>query len=257
MKPDRSWIDALRGDAFSSSADFPIIDSRKYVPLRLDEVAERVQGRSVVHVGCVDHEGLIGQKIESGMWLHKRLSDVASKCVGVDINESGIARLVQEGWADVFVGDITRPDTFVDPGTAWDVIVLGEIVEHVDNPVAFLAAIREAWAGRCNRLILTLPNAFAWSTLRSTGRSVESINTDHRYWFTPYTAAKVATQAGFIVNDIALCENYPENPSAGPASRSKQRLLRSVLIRRPLWRSSVVIDLEAAPEPERVTGSNA
>ena len=38
--------------------------------------------------------------------------------------------------------------------------------------------------------------------------SGEYSDADHRYWFTPYTLAKVCSHAGYIVQEINFCEDH-------------------------------------------------
>ena len=243
MQLNQSWRDALTGVTFSNGQGFEITADERVVPLRLDAAEDLVRGKRVVHVGCVDHVPLLSAKIDQDLWMHGRLTRAAATCVGVDVNAEGIAALQELGYDNVFVGDITHPDSFVEPSTRWDLLFLGEIVEHVDNPVDFLSSIRRAWEGRVDEVVLTVPNAFAWSSLRSVLRSVERINTDHRYWFTPFTAAKVAMQAGFEVSSITMCENFPPARGGLPHKRLKQWMLGRWLRRNPLMRSSILIVL--------------
>lgn len=243
MKLDKSWHDALDGTTFSGGQAFEI-PTDGAVPLRIDVVEFLVRGRNVIHVGCVDHLPLLEQKIADDTWLHARITRVANSCIGVDVNDAGIEALKQRAIENVTVGDVTHPESFVDDESRWDLMVLGEIVEHVDDPVAFLSSIRTEWAGRLDGLIVTLPNAWAWSSLRAVFRRQELVNTDHRYWFTPFTAAKVATCAGFDVVELTMAEYFGSTDTMSPLSRIKQAVLTRYLRRNPLVRSSIVLHLE-------------
>lgn len=257
MKPNIQWTDALEGTTFSSAQEFLI--EKSTVTFRSEFLTEAVEGRRVIHVGCVDHLELIDEKVRRHQWLHQILCESAERCLGVDINVDGIDTIKRMGWTDVVAGDITVPSAFLDDADPWDLLVLGEILEHVDNPVDFLAQVRAGWEGRCDRMIITVPNAFAWPTVRSVLRSREDINTDHRFWFTPFTAAKVATRAGWVVESITLCESFPY-PRRGPLhKRLKRAVLLRWLQRNPLMRTSVVLTMHSGRlEPEGVpagTGS--
>ncbi len=241
MQLNSQWTDALAGTTFSSSATFEIEKSGSI--LRSEFLAQSIAGQRVVHVGCVDHPGLIDEKIKNREWLHQILCESADRCLGVDNNVDGIEAVKARGWNDVVAADITQPSTFLDDSDSWDCLVLGEILEHVDNPVDFLTRIRTGWAGRCDRMIVTVPNAFGWTTMRSVLRAREDINTDHRFWFSPYTAAKVATRAGWTVESITMCESFPY-PLGGPIhKRIKRAALGRWLQRNPLMRSSVVLTI--------------
>ncbi len=158
----------------------------------------------MLHIGFTDHRELIESKRIHDQWLHQRLMRAASRCLGVDIDADAV------GWCRdaLGIGDIHVHDVIADPAlpaitaTRWDVAVLGEILEHVPNPAAFLAALRDKYGAHIGRLIVTVPNAFFLENFTSARRDVEFINTDHRYWFSPFTLAKVAHDAGWTLDNF-------------------------------------------------------
>jgi hypothetical protein len=92
----------------------------------------------------------------------------------------------------------------------WDYIVAGEVLEHIDDPVMFLKSIREKYGACTERIIITVPNALSYTNFRFALRNIEMINSDHRFWFTPFTLMKVATEAGIEVEDYDLCgDDHP------------------------------------------------
>ena len=78
----------------------------------------------------------------------------------------------------------------------WHYAVFGEILEHVDDPVLFLRSAFSNYRESIDQVVITVPNAFAWRNFQNACQGVEQINTDHRYWFTPYTLCKVMIRAG-------------------------------------------------------------
>jgi len=242
MKLDETWASSLDDDDFSAARAFAVTSDRRRVPTRFDLARELTAGQSVLHVGCVDHLPLIDDKIAAGTWMHEVLTRSAARCGGIDVNAEGIEQLRERGYGDLYVGDVSNPsDELLADG--WGLLFLGEILEHTDDPIGFLRGIRESWGTSVDRVIVTVPNALAWSTLRGATHSVEVINTDHRFWFTPFTMAKVATRAGFRVEALHMCEAFPENPAAGKASLVRQKALNAVLARRPIFQSCVVVEL--------------
>lgn len=241
MKLDDQWVSALRGETFSSGQSFLVRSEGARVPTRFDLARELAVGRSVLHVGCVDHVPLLDEKLAAGTWMHDVLAGAATRLGGIDVNAEGIELLRERGYADLHVGDVSRPS----PELAkdhWDVLFLGEMLEHHDDPVGFLSRIRERWS-HVGNVVVTVPNAFAWSTLRRTLRSEELINTDHRFWFTPFTIAKVAVRAGFSVDELHMCESSAPQAGAPLPGRVKQGVLRFALARRPIYRSCIVVVL--------------
>ena len=117
----------------------------------------------------------------------------------------GIEYLASIGYDDVLSGDLNGGDIF--PKVAsdhFDYAIFGEVLEHVDNPVAFLGDFRALYKDTVDRVVVTVPNAFRHNNVKALLSSDEVINTDHRYWFTPFTIAKVATRAGLVVEDVFM-----------------------------------------------------
>lgn len=242
MKFTSDQIAYLQGEKFSSGepVEYAFDASDAEYRSRVDWLMQLCRGSSVVHVGCVDHEPqMIRRKLSKGKWVHKQLCEVATRCMGVDINEEGIRYIREElGYEDVIAADITAAPCDELRRTQWDYLVLGEVLEHIDNPVAFLAAIREHYANCIKQMIITVPNAFAMENHRAAGRRREVINTDHRFWFTPYTLGKVVTEAGLRPREVVMCRN-------GVVKR--RSLLKNASMRkRPLYRNGILMVADLA-----------
>jgi hypothetical protein len=82
-----------------------------------------------------------------------------------------------------------------------------------------------------SRLIVTVPNATILHQMLNVRKGIELINTDHRYWFTPFTLGKVGTRAGFKIEEFGYCQNYM------PGTFFKNMLVK----RYPMLRDSVVM----------------
>ena len=50
---------------------------------------------------------------------------------------------------------------------------------------------------RVNQIIITAPNVFNVSTQNDISYCRENINTDHNYWFSPYTLNRIVYKSGF------------------------------------------------------------
>jgi SAM-dependent methyltransferase len=126
----------------------------------------------------------------SGQHLHRRLARAASESLGVDVVPDGIEALRQEGF-NVRVCDITGEAI---DGT-FDVIVAGELIEHLGRPEAvFQIGRRNLVSG--GRLVLTTPNPYYLARIRDSllGRSRE--NADHVSLWSPAGIAEMAEREG-------------------------------------------------------------
>ena len=191
MNLDPTTRDFLRGTTFSNAHRFEL-GNRGRAPRRVDRLIELCRGKRVLHVGCCDHVGLIRAKVAQGVYLHQQLCAVAGHCVGMDINADGIALLHELGFAETCLPDAV-------PDQDFDLCLLGDVIEHVGDVVAFLRSMQRY---RFRQLVVATPNAFRLRNLLSRG---ELINTDHRYWFSPYTLCKVLVDAGYEPTRVELC----------------------------------------------------
>lgn len=202
MKYPSSSRSFLDGITFSNGHEL-IIQSESFNGDRLDCLINIAKGKRVIHVGCADHLPLIEKKKAEDTWLHGRLQKVCQDLVGVDNNTEAMSYLREQGIKGIHnlnILDDELPTALTE--NRWDLMILGEIIEHLDNPVIFLEVLRERFSMNVDQLVITVPNAFRWGNFRAALRGIEFINSDHRYWFTPYTMAKVVHQAGLIATDF-------------------------------------------------------
>lgn len=190
MKIDDPTLALLRGDRFSNGFRFDF--ERGGRPLRrFERLVEMARGRRVLHVGCCDHVELIESKLIQDRLLHRHLSRAALRCVGVDTNEQGVARLHELGFPQVFTPAAVPDEDF-------DICLLADVIEHVGDVVAFLREMRRY---RFGEILVVTPNLFRLRNFLSRG---EVINTDHRYWFSPFTLCKVLVDAGYTPRRVEL-----------------------------------------------------
>lgn len=237
MKLSDSSAAYLGGEKFATSYSLDLqFDHDDYQLLsRLDLLRHLVAGKKIVHVGCVDHDiATIDKKLRANQWLHRILVDASARCLGIDINVAGIDYIRDQlGIADVEATDIIANRCAAILGDSWDYLLLAELVEHIDNPVQFLAHMRTNYRDRVGSLLVTVPNAFALRNHKHACHGRERINTDHRYWFTPYTISKVLTAAGFRVDWLRTC---------GGEKRKALSFFRDHRLKRhPLLRTSIVV----------------
>jgi len=202
----------LQGDKFSAGLEIPIQKTRYLPQTRIEIILKIVQHKSVIHVGCTDHLEIIDRKIDEDKWLHKLLTDQCDEVFGIDLNEESI-RYVQEelGYRNLRRGDIISDDFPEIKSRTWDYSLFGELVEHLDNPVAFLSAFREKYQDHVDRFIITVPNILNKARFKQMKSYREIINTDHRFWFTPYTISKLITEAGMSPEKIYYGNLIPLN----------------------------------------------
>lgn len=202
----------LTGLDFSNGLAIDISKKEELISDRFSILEQLSKGKKIIHIGCCDHIPLIQNKIKNNIWLHSRLCNNSKRCIGIDINDGGINHLRNNlGYEDVLCGDIIEEDLSAITEEHWDYMILGEILEHVDNPNLFLSTIQNKYHGCVDHLVITVPNAFSYQNMKYTFSNKECINTDHRYWFTPFILAKIAILAGMQVERFFFCIPTPRN----------------------------------------------
>lgn len=122
------------------------IVSANIVNSKLDYIIPKTREKDVLDVGVV---GQLNQR-NSKDWLHGRIKKEAKSLVGVDIVDEGIEKLNRNGFDVKHVSDL-------DDNNYYDVIVIGDVIEHVDNVRLFL----EFYIPKCRKggsIIITTPN---------------------------------------------------------------------------------------------------
>ena len=233
----------LDGTAFSDSYWYnPALtaDELKF-RLRDDLLCELVQGKTICHIGCTDHIPLIEQKIRNNQWLHAKLSKIATYCIGIDIDQEAIAKVNQLGFDNVVYYDVYQASTRqgVDD-VSFDYILIPEVIEHIDDPIRFLQQVQlKLNKSRTAATVISVPNAFRLPNFVKALSNIEPVNTDHRYWFTPYTLRKITFLAGLRQDKLFMVNNGNE---PGISGWGKQQIAK----RFPFLRNSLVSVTTAA-----------
>jgi hypothetical protein len=201
-----------KADIYSVYGDFlsgeKLDVGRRFHDLSVPTIADRIEylrrrctGKKVLHIGCLDHPEIIVERVKNGTWLHGIISSVADLCVGLDVNHSGHDLVRRElGVENIQLLDLSRSvnENDLNPlrQTQWDLILCPEILEHITNHQQFLQNLR-ILSQSGTTLIVTVPNAFKFGNFVNGLRGFESINSDHKYWFTFYTLSRTLSASGW------------------------------------------------------------
>jgi SAM-dependent methyltransferase len=171
------------------------VEAARLAPVgsRLDFFADACRGAAVLNLGCVDQVP-DGYQIAP---LHRRLDAVAARCVGVDIDGAGVAALRREGF-EVLRADASDPDFPSHVPAPFDVVVAGELIEHLVDAGGMLTNARRVLAPH-GRVLLSAPNPY-WMAI-SVGETLGwySGNVDHVADYRPYGMAELAARTGFVL----------------------------------------------------------
>lgn len=168
----------------------------------LDEfVRAFVSRRSVLDVGMVEHDIT---HINCDAWLHRKICNWARDTLGVDILSDELELLREQGYR-VVQADATSE---VDLGQRFERVFMGEIIEHVDKPVALLKfAARHIEPD--GLILATTPNPFwirwIWENARE-GTLLS--NAEHVSWVSPSMALELGRRAGLELQQYWLGQGH-------------------------------------------------
>jgi 2-polyprenyl-3-methyl-5-hydroxy-6-metoxy-1,4-benzoquinol methylase len=151
---------------------------------RKDEIIHLCAGRDVLHLGCVGFTDAPTEQRNAlaGTSLHAAISKVANT-IGIDYNMDAIEYFRISGvFSNVIYGNAEMLDE-VDLDRVFDVVVCGDLIEHLSNPGLMLDGVRRFMKPDAI-LVVTTPNAFggpnivryATGSFREGGEHVASYN---------------------------------------------------------------------------------
>jgi 2-polyprenyl-3-methyl-5-hydroxy-6-metoxy-1,4-benzoquinol methylase len=195
----------LKSDIYSVYGEFlngsKLDVGRRFYDLSMPDTVNRIEylrvrsaKKKVLHVGCLDHPEVIRERIKNQTWLHGIISASAALCVGIDVDVHGIDLVNRElDIENIHLIDLSaslvHKDLVFLRRTQWDLILCPEVLEHITNHQQFLQNLRKI-SHSDTTLIVTVPNAFKFGNFVNAFRGFESINSDHKYWFTFYTLSR-------------------------------------------------------------------
>ena len=144
---------------------------------------QRVQGKTVLDVGA------------SGP-MHAEIVLAAKRCYGIDRRDT----------EDVYALDL---DDFYSPMLKFagvELVVCGEVLEHLSNPGQFLDKLSKAYHVPT---IFTVPNAFTAAGRRFLREGYENVNDDHCAWYSTTTLRTLLGRHGYNVKEWYWYKGQP------------------------------------------------
>jgi 2-polyprenyl-3-methyl-5-hydroxy-6-metoxy-1,4-benzoquinol methylase len=163
-------------------------------------VAKYCRGKDVLDIGCVAHDP---QSYRSRFWVHKALAKVAKSVIGLDLHEEGVKVLQARGFNVI----AANAESF-ELDRAFDVIVAGDIIEHLGNLNGFLLSCKRHLKPQ-GRLLVATPNPWYWRNIVKAALAVEvNNNPEHVCWVCPRTLRQLVRRHGMDVGAIEFGSRY-------------------------------------------------
>lgn len=164
---------------------------------RMEVIGPLVRGKSVLDCGPGGEQVTPEEVWWKDLFLHGHIKEAASDCIGVDIDETAVKQLREMGY-NLEVGNIET----LEMGQVFDVVVAGELIEHLSNP-GLLLDMAKRHLGPDGKLILSTPNAWALGNLARSlfGRKI-LINKGHVAWYDRVMLEQLLVRHGFKIDEF-------------------------------------------------------
>ena len=165
---------------------------------RIAFIAGACSGCRVLDLGAMD-ETAWQAKRGRGTWLHEEISRTALCVEGIDSSSLIPSEGLRTGPNSIIRrGDIGDPERLVAAlETPPDVVVAGELIEHVESPLQFLRRMAAIDSLSGKELIVSTPNATALHNVLVALARRESTHQDHLCILSYKTLSTLCTRAGF------------------------------------------------------------
>ena len=171
----------------------------------LDIILNRCAGKRVLHLGCIGFADCTpAERISlAKQTLHWKLTQI-SDVLGVDYSSS-VVELYRslKIFDNVIVGDATELEA-LSLAKNFDVVVAGDILEHVSDPGRMLSGIHSV----CNsdsELILTTPNSFGLLNFVRYAAGHFRDGAEHVMCFNTQQLSTILIRHGFRVLEMHAC----------------------------------------------------
>ena len=192
-----------RSDMTEFVRPYPV--QRREIAFKVNTLLDLCKNRRVAHFGFVDYP-FTRKSMFTADFLHNRLKEVAASVIGIDYSAEAVDFYRNEtGDADVYKGDIYYLERLRSKLSDREIFLLGEIMEHLDNPGLALISVRNAMPDDA-LLVITVPNAFNLHAFSAALGNVELVHPDHVAWYSPGTLAALIGKNGFRTERMILCQ---------------------------------------------------
>lgn len=193
---------------------------------RENAVLDIARGKKVLHLGCIGGSNLaLSDRIANAeQSLHRKLTNIAD-VTGVDISADVVEWYRSHGiFSNVLVGDAEHLE-LVELPSPFDVIVAGDIIEHLANPGLMLSGVR-ALCHRDSILVITTPHAFGLMNFVRHALHQFEDGKEHVMTFNSQNIVQLVERYFFDVDKVATCYEQQSIARYGPFFKPGQYLFR-------------------------------
>ena len=177
---------------------YSLSEKVEFISDRTRYFIEQAKGKKILHVGCTDFP-ITESRIRSNTLVHNDLTRVASEILGIDISEEGIRLLNKNGISNVIVMNAEQ----LEISEKFDLILAGDVVEHMSNPGLFLSKITDLLVEN-GELIVSVPSAYSINVLKLWLNSTEQVHKDHVAYYSPKTLSSLCERFALLPTKLVF-----------------------------------------------------
>jgi 2-polyprenyl-3-methyl-5-hydroxy-6-metoxy-1,4-benzoquinol methylase len=173
---------------------------------RNEKIIEYSKNKTVLHLGCVGFADLDSSERVKYLpqTLHYKLHKVTKEIVGLDYSKEVINSIKNiEGFDNIHYADVEQLND-LDLSKKFDLIVAGDIIEHLSNPGKMLDGLKR-FCSNNTKIIITTPNSFGVASfLRFLFNKFKEGN-EHVMTFNMYNMSNLLIRHEYSVKSMDTC----------------------------------------------------
>ena len=156
-------------------------------------IVSRCENKNVLDLGCVEHSL---DRFSNSKWVHRALKDKADDLIGLDYLEDEVKALREVG-LNIIYGNAEDFNL----GAKFDVIVAGDLIEHLNNYGNFIKCCVEHMTEQ-SLLIITSANPWHWHKVVRSSLGEVPVNFEHTCWMTPICLNQLCERYGLKLTAV-------------------------------------------------------
>ena len=162
------------------------------------------RGKKILHLACAAWPAT-QMWCNDGSLLHLQMLKVADRVAGFDWSEEGLGILKKHDVPDLHRLNLLEPNQVAEGweklGFEPDIVVAGELLEHLDRAGLVLENCRKMMKPEC-KMVITVPNAFSVRSLLHVLRGYEKVAPDHVSYYSYSNVRELAERNGFSLDSV-------------------------------------------------------
>jgi len=224
-----------------------IVSSCKDLIKKEQLISELCKGKDVLDIGCIDHSFETALALGDD-WLHKCIKAVSRSIIGMDILGEDIRKLNEKGFNIINA----NAESF-DLNRTFDVIIAGDLIEHLSNIGLFLTSVRKHMHSH-SVCVITTPNPFnIEQSMKAIFENHISVNREHTTWLDPVVMYETVIRSGLEIVDFRWIETrFKIQVHRIPYKYFANFLSNIIMKKRPICRRDYAVIVRKAVQRIRV-----